>query len=1184
MSSNGQARIGIRSAITNSPIIPTTTISASLLQSLYGAWNGDTTTNELSTSLYAVWNGEYSGTASLETSLYGAWNGEALGTSLDTSIYRVYNGDNLNDTSGNAQNGTNVGGVTFTTGKVGNAFTFNGSNYVGLPNNSLNFTGDFSYSLWVNLTNLTGLNPLINNFDHVVSDYRGNMIFLSGNVLYFRINYSNATPVDLTWTYPGTNQWVHVVVTRKASTRSRMYINGTLVISNTSTINPTYYPTMPYNTIGAYYDNNGYRYLKNGDKVDAVMAWDKELTETEIASLYNGGTGVEYPFSSKTLPSSNDSFGTNHGTLMNGTTFTTGKIGNAFSFDGVNDYVELPSTSLRMTGDFTISCWFYMNTQSTYNAFVENFYGINVSNRYGWALYYQSGKIRFGTYNVSTAITVGSTTITTGQWYHLVVTKTTTGSPKIYLNGVLESSTVNAGPTTLHPIYNSNNIPRFGVDVDAGGWGGYLNGRLDSVNVWNRELNSNEVSMLYNGSNGTKYSSGSFGLTQSSLDSFGTYHGTLVNTTYGTGKFGSAFNFNGSNTYVSMGTGAANFGTNPFTISLWFYPNAGNNLQVLVAKGFTGGTDKGFYLNTDNRYNSNLNGIAFGLNTGGTYRTIVTTSAFPYTATAWNHLVVTRTGNTTLIYLNGVLTSTTNAQVGGTADVSGDISNTGANMLLAQYGSGGLNFAGRMDGLTMWNRVVSVDEVTQLYNSGTGVQYPFTGTFSSAINQLGIDNGTLMNGCYLSDGKIGKAFTFDGINDFVLLPTNSMRFTGDFSYSFFVSLGNTSGTQTVFSCENYLSNENGDRGYIINFTNGLLKFLGYYNSTVIINSSSTTTVTANTWNHFVVTKTSSQVKIYMNGVLQTTTNYTGIIAYNSVVYPSIGVTYKQNNVNNNNYSYISAGSKIDALTAYQKELTQSEITELYNSGNGKQITTTPIVQSGLFLNLDASRTSSYTGTGTNAYDSSYSNYSFSLANGVGYTASNGGSFTFIQNNNTYLDRNGGGINVGNKFTVQLWAKISKFGGNEGGTWKRAGLVNNSWNWSSNQGFAIMGSSQWGPNGNAATPGKETLFLSVGQDQWGVATTIGYMTPYVDNWVNISVVVNGASLMKIYINGVEPTYSYQQNGPADGVLNYNLNYFNIGKTNQDNLQGSIGSFYMYNRPLSQTEIQQNFNVTKSRFGL
>jgi len=1184
MSSNGQARIGIRSAITNSPIIPTTTISASLLQSLYGAWNGDTTTNELATSLYGVWNGEYSGTASLETSLYGAWNGEALGTSLDTSIYRVYNGDNLNDTSGNSQNGTNVGGVTFTTGKIGNTFTFNGSNYVTLPNDSMNLTGDFSISTWVNFATLSGTKDILSSFTLLGGNYYGFELYANGPGLKFSTFNGTTTYLlnDLlsTGSPLSANTWYNIVITRKSSTGTKMYINGTLNVSNTSTQNPVYAPTN-YATIGASNAGSYVNLAASGTKIDGLTIWNKELTVSEIVSLYNAGNGAEYPFSSQTLPTPNDSFGTNHGTLMNGTTFTTGKIGKAFTFDGVNDYVQLQNNSLNFPStSFSVSFWVNLaNITSGNYALVSNYANDGVNR--GWIVgSLTSGKLYFGIYAPSIQETVTSATIAINTWYHVTCVYTPNQPTKTYINGTLDSTS----STSYNPSYVTTHYPSIGaskynsLDVQQ-----YVsNGtKIDALNIWNKALTSNEVSMLYNGSNGTQYSSGSFGLTQSSLDSFGTYHGTLVNTTYGTGKFGSAFNFTGGN--INMGTGAANFGTNPFTISLWFYPNAGNNLQVLVAKGFTGGTDKGFYLNTDNRYNSNLNGIAFGLNTGGTYRTIVTTSTFPYTAAAWNHLVVTRSGNTTLIYLNGVLTSTTNAQVGGTTDVSGDISNTGANMLLAQYGSGGLNFAGRMDGLTMWSRVVSVDEVTQLYNSGTGAQYPFTGTFSSAINQLGVDNGTLMNGCYLSDGKIGKAFTFDGINDFVLLPTNSMRFTGDFSYSFFVSLGSISGDQTILSCENYLSNENGDRGYLIFFSNGVLKFNGYYNSSVIFTSLSTTTITTNTWYHFVVTKTASQVKIYMNGFLQTTTNFTGTLAYNSVVYPAIGVQYKQNNVNNNNYSYISGGSKIDALNAWSKDLTQAEITELYNSGNGKQLTTTPIVTSGLVLNLDASRTSSYTGTGTNAYDSSYSNYSFSLTNGAGYTASNGGAFTFIQNNNTYLDRNGGGINVGNKFTVQLWAKISKFGGNEGGTWKRAGFVNNSWNWSSNQGWALLASSQFGSN-NVDTPGKEFLTFSLGQDQWGFTTSYGSMTQYLNTWVNITVVVNGTNQLKAYINGVEPTYLYVQNGPGDGVLNYNLNYFYIGRTNQDNLDGSIGSFYMYNRPLSQTEIQQNFNVTKSRFGL
>ena len=1159
----GQTRLGWRTpVVTNSPVQQTNTISASLLQSLYGVWNGDTTTNELVTSLYGVWNAEYSGTTSLETSLYGVWNGESLGTSLDTSIYRVYNGDNLNDTSGNSQNGTNVGGVTFTTGKVGNAFTFNGSNYVSLPNNSLNFTGDFSYSLWVNLTNLTGLIPLINNFDHVVSDYRGNMIFLSGTTLYFRINYSNANPVDLTWTYPGTNQWVHVVVTRKASTRSRMYINGTLVISNTSTINPTYYPTMPYNTIGAYYDSNGYRYLKNGDKVDAVMAWDKELTETEIASLYNGGVGVEYPFSSKTLPSSNDSFGTNHGTLMNGTNFTTGKIGNAFSFDGVNDIVRLPNNSLDLTGDFSISMWANWGRNNTSQILMSNLtIGTldHMDSIKGWFIEHAAGQLRFRGLNSSGGNAFYIYTAYTpplNTWVHYTFVHKNS-SNKMYADGVLIGS--DTGGST-HVAYDTPNYPMIGANqYNSTTYQEFFLGKLDAVSVWNRELTSNEVSMLYNGSNGTQYSSGSFGLTQSSLDSFGTYHGTLSSTSFTTGKFGSAFNFTGGN--INMGTGAANFGTNPFTISLWFYPNAGNNLQVLVAKGFTGGTDKGFYLNTDNRYNSNLNGISFGLNTGGTYRTIVTTSAFPYTAAAWNHLVVTRSGNTTLIYLNGVLTSTANAQVAGTGDVSGDISNTGANMLLAQYGSGGLNFSGRMDALTMWNKAISVDEVTQLYNSGTGAQYPFTGTFSSAINQLGVDNGTLMNGCYLSNGKIGKAFTFDGINDFVLLPTNSMRFTGDFSYSFFVSLGSTSGQQTVFSCENYLSNENGDRGYLIYFTNGVLKFGGYYNSSVIVSSLSTTTVTANTWNHFVVTKTSSQVKIYMNGVLQTTTNYTGIIAYNSVVYPSIGVTYKQNNVNNNNYHYISAGSKIDALTAYQKELTQSEITELYNSGNGKQITATPIVQSGLVLNLDASRSSSYTGTGTTWTDISGNSNNGTMVNGPVFGTASGGIITF-DGVNDYVDTGlQYSLTSSTNFTIGIWFK--GFGRS-----------------SSNDILVLSYSGT--PVGWAIYQSNTGKFMCFSRDNNNVETSyINSTTSTNTNQWFYGVYKKSGNQFSLYINGILEATTNANLGNIS--ISNGMRIANHTVISQPYL-GSIGSVKVYNKSLTDSEILQNFNATKSRFGL
>jgi hypothetical protein len=38
-----------------------------------------------------------------------------------------------------------------------------------------------------------------------------------------------------------------------------------------------------------------------------------------------------------------DTVGTNHGTLINGATFASGEVGQAFSLDGIDDYIEVPN-------------------------------------------------------------------------------------------------------------------------------------------------------------------------------------------------------------------------------------------------------------------------------------------------------------------------------------------------------------------------------------------------------------------------------------------------------------------------------------------------------------------------------------------------------------------------------------------------------------------------------------------------------------------------------------------------------------------------------------------------------------------------------------------------------------------------------------------------------------------------
>ena len=62
----------------------------------------------------------------------------------------------------------------------------------------------------------------------------------------------------------------------------------------------------------------------------------------------------------------NDAKGTYNGTLVNGTTYATGKINNGFSFDGVNDYVDLGFGYRRSkTEPFSYSFWTSTSSLST---------------------------------------------------------------------------------------------------------------------------------------------------------------------------------------------------------------------------------------------------------------------------------------------------------------------------------------------------------------------------------------------------------------------------------------------------------------------------------------------------------------------------------------------------------------------------------------------------------------------------------------------------------------------------------------------------------------------------------------------------------------------------------------------------------------------------------------------------
>jgi hypothetical protein len=217
---------------------------------------------------------------------------------LFNGLYAAYNFDNNANDSFGSNNGTPFGGISYgtTSGLINTSVGFNGANaYINLPNNTgqFNFSDDFSVSLWVKPANTTGyiilmadyLNSGINNYGYLLDLTGGTTRFL----IFDGTNQGGIVINQL----PISNVWNHIVITRKKSTITKMYYNGVLKTPSSTTnptLNPTYQPTM-VPSFGAWLGN--YKYT---GWMDAVNFWTKELTATEVTTLYNSSNGIQYPF------------------------------------------------------------------------------------------------------------------------------------------------------------------------------------------------------------------------------------------------------------------------------------------------------------------------------------------------------------------------------------------------------------------------------------------------------------------------------------------------------------------------------------------------------------------------------------------------------------------------------------------------------------------------------------------------------------------------------------------------------------------------------------------------------------------------------------------------------------------------------------------------------------------------
>jgi hypothetical protein len=306
--------------------------------------------------------------------------------------------------------------------------------------------------------------------------------------------------------------------------------------------------------------------------------------------------------------------------------------------------------------------------------------------------------------------------------------------------------------------------------------------------------------------------------------------------------------------------------------------------------------------------------------------------------------------------------------------------------------------------------------------------------------------------------------------------------------------------------------------------------------------------------------------------------------YNGVTPSAGGYTiYSYNAAQTGNLSYFSAANDA-ALIAETNRIsgasytTAAQCLNYFATQTDRMVCNTDypaIVTNGLVLNLDAGFTPSYPTTGTTWYDVSSNGYNGALTNGPTFSSANNGS--------VFLDGVDDYVNIGNQanlqmgtgdFTVCLWIKMN------------------------NPPISSLNILIWSKNAPAAAAGYGIGFFYGGGNSnkllWGTAngsTAVEILSQnafpeLLGAWGHIVMVRQNGSTNNgcFYINN-----QYQSIASSATMINVNTNTDMVIGNTSDRYgsywtKGNYAIAQIYNRALSASEVSQNYNAQKSRFGL
>ena len=296
--------------------------------------------------------------------------------------------------------------------------------------------------------------------------------------------------------------------------------------------------------------------------------------------------------------------------------------------------------------------------------------------------------------------------------------------------------------------------------------------------------------------------------------------------------------FDGSSQYIDIDS--SSFGSDSFSISLWFKQDTGTGFQGLFAgSGYDGGTGLIIY--------TYLNTVKIYTAVSGSTTNILTSTTFSFDT--WYHVILKREYNVGWsLYIDGTEVNTYSSLT--TTDL------TSANTRIGKHYTSGLYFNGQIDGVAIFDYALSSSQVTTLYgSSSTGIGNPMSLSPKPVFYAPLGDQDSFNGSNYLVPNSSLKDYVFDFIpNDYISLNNGISLNSSGYSLSIWFNSNSFSAIQVLFT--NATSN---------------IKFVSINNSTTIrvrdgVNQREYTVPTLNTgvWYNLIIVVDNGNCQVYLN--------------------------------------------------------------------------------------------------------------------------------------------------------------------------------------------------------------------------------------------------------------------------------------------------------------------------------